>query len=371
MNQTNTLGYTLPQLLKALLDQKGSDLHVTAHSPPRLRINGQLLPLDLPAVNETQSLQLCYSILTEEQKKKFEMDQELDIAFTVKGLCRFRANIFMQKNSVGGVFRMISNQFLTIKDLGLPPVLQELCHQPRGLILVTGPTGSGKSTTLAAMIDYINTNFTYHIMTIEDPVEFVHQNKKSIINQREVGADTKNFANALKSCLRQDPNVVLVGELRDYETISMALTTAETGHLVFASLHTNTAIASINRLIDVFPPHQQTQIRTQISFSLVAVVTQILIPNVAGGRALCSETMILNSAIRNLIREDKIHQIYSAMQIGQEESRMKTMNQSLLELVLRKKVNPEEALSKSPDPMELMDLIQKTPGAGYLLKKLK
>lgn len=366
-----TLNYTLPQLLKALLDQGGSDLHIAAHTPPRLRINGQLLPLDLPPITENHSLKLCYSVLTEEQKKQFESNQELDLAFSVKGLCRFRGNIFMQRGCVGGVFRVIPTNILSFEALGLPPVVQELCHKPRGLVLVTGPTGSGKSTTLAAMIDYINSNFAHHIVTIEDPIEFIHQNKNSVINQREVGSDTHNFAKALRSCLRQDPDVVLVGEMRDLETISMAITTAETGHLVFGTLHTNSAIASVNRIIDVFPSHQQTQVRTQLSFSLIGVITQLLLPSLGGGRVACIETMIPNAAIRNMIREDKVHQIYSAMQIGQEETHMKTMNQALLELVLKRKISADEAMSKTPDPLEMIDLIQKTPGAGSYFKRLK
>ena len=365
------LSYTLPQLLKALLDQNGSDLHIAANSPPRLRISGQLLPLDLPPMSDRQSLKLCYSVLTESQKKQFETDQELDLAFSIKGLCRFRANVFRQRGNVGGVFRVIPANIKSFDDLGLPKFMKELCHKPRGLVLVTGPTGSGKTTTLASMIDYINSNFPYHIVTIEDPIEFIHANKNSVINQREIGSDTDSFSKALRSCLRQDPDVVLVGELRDLETISMAITTAETGHLVFGTLHTNSAVASINRIIDVFPSHQQTQIRTQLSFSLVSVLTQLLVPTIDGGRVACIESMTPNTAIRNLIREDKLHQIYSAMQIGQDETNMQTMNQSLLDLVMRRQISPETAMRKTSDAVELIDLIQKTPGAANFFRRLR
>lgn len=365
------LSYTLTQLLKTLLDQGGSDLHITAGSPPRLRLSGHLLPLDLPPLTDQQSLKLCYSILTDVQKKQFETNQELDLAFSIKGLCRFRGNVFLQKGQVGGVFRVIPSKVAAFEELGLPSTVIELCKKPRGLVLVTGPTGSGKSTTLASMIDYINTHFHHHIVTIEDPIEFVHSSKLSVVNQREVGSDTGSFSRALRSCLRQDPDVVLVGELRDLETISMALTTAETGHLVFGTLHTNSAVASINRMIDVFPSHQQTQVRTQLSFSLIAVMTQILIPKIGGGRVACIETMVPNTGIRNMIREDKVHQIYSAMQIGQDESGMRTMNQSLLELVMKRKITADEAMLKTSDPGEMIDLIQKTPGAGNYFKRLR
>lgn len=355
------LPYNLAQLLKALIDQKGSDLHITSHSPPRLRINGLLLPLELPALSQEQTLRLCYSVLTEEQKKEFESTHELDLSFGIKNLCRFRANIFLQRGSLGGVFRVIPTQIPSFEALGLPAIATQLCHLPRGLVLVTGPTGSGKSTTLAAMIDYINTQFQKHIVTIEDPIEFTHENKNSIVNQRQLGSDTTSFAKALKSCLRQDPDVVLVGELRDLETISLALTTAETGHLVFGTLHTNSCLASINRIIDVFPSHQQAQVRTQLSFSLAGVLSQLLLPTLEGKRVACIETMLPNTAIRNMIRESKTHQIYSAMQIGQEDSHMRTMNQALVDLILARKIHEATALGFSSDPGELADLLQKHP----------
>ena len=295
MNTMNTrsteLNYSLPQLLKALIDQNGSDLHITSNSPPRLRINGLLLPLDLPPLTSDQTMLLCYSILTEEQKKNFEGNKEIDLSFSIKGLCRFRGNIFHQRGSVGGVFRVIPTRIPEFKELGLPHYVEDFCKMPRGLVLVTGPTGSGKSTTLASMIDNINNRYQKHIVTIEDPIEFMHPNKHSIVNQRELGSDTDGFSKALKSCLRQDPDVVLVGELRDLETIALAITTAETGHLVFGTLHTNSCVSSINRIIDAFPSHQQAQVRTQLSFTLMGVMSQLLIPSLNGSRVACIEMM--------------------------------------------------------------------------------
>ena len=348
------------QLLKALVDQGGSDLHITVGSSPRIRINGDLIPLNLPSLTEDQTMSLCYSILKEEQKKIFERYKELDFSFNISGLCRFRANVFWQRNTVSGVFRVISDHIPSFSDLHLPPVVRELCQIPRGLVLITGPTGSGKSTTQAAMVDYINDSFQKHIVTIEDPIEFMHANKNSIVNQRELGSDTNSFQKALKSCLRQDPDVVLLGEMRDFETISLALTTAETGHLVFGTLHTNSCVAGINRIVDVFPPTQQAQIRSQISFSLMGVIAQILIPTTNHRRVACTEVMIPNTAIRNMIRENKVQQIYTAMQMGQEDSQMRTMNQSLLELMIARRITEQVAFSVSPDPGELIDLIQKS-----------
>lgn len=327
------MDYTLPQLLKALIDQGASDLHVSPGTPPRLRIDGHLYPLDLPSLSQQEAKQLCYSILTEEQKREFENNKELDLAFSVKNLARFRSNIYLQRSYVSGAFRVIPFKIHTMQELGLPSVLNSLCNLPRGLILVTGPTGSGKSTTLAGMIDNINESRQDHIVTIEDPIEFMHNHKNCMVNQREVGADTNSFARALKSVLRQDPDIVLVGEMRDLETIALALTTAETGHLVFATLHTNSCIATLNRIIDVFPPHQQDQVRSQLAFSLAGVLSQLLIPAKNGGRVLAMEIMLPNAAIRSLVREDKIHQIYSSMQIGQDTSGMQTMNQALYNLV--------------------------------------
>lgn len=353
------MNYTLPQLLKALIDQRGSDLHISTDSAPRLRIDGNLLPLDLPALAPADSKSLCYSILTEEQRKEVETNKEIDLAFSVKGLARFRANIYHQKGHVGGVFRVIPFRIYSIEELNLPPVAKHLCTLPRGLVLVTGPTGSGKSTTLAAMVNHINDTRRDHILTIEDPVEFMHSHKNCMINQREVGSDTNSFSRALKSALRQDPDVVLVGELRDLETIALALTTAETGHLVFATLHTNSCVSTLTRIIDVFPPHQQLQVRTQLAMSLMGVISQMLLPAQNGGRVMSMEIMMPNKAIRNLIREDKLHQIYSIMQTGQQDSGMQTMNQSLLSMVERRLVSPELAMEKSPEPEELEELIEK------------
>ena len=345
-------------LLKALIDKGGSDLHIAAGGPPRLRINGNLQPMNLPLVSGIETKQLCYSILTDAQKHKLEEDNELDFSFGLKGLSRFRANVFLQRGTVAGVFRAIPFQIRTIQELGLPPVVEELTKKPRGLVLVTGPTGSGKSTTLAAMIDKINNEEPGHIVTIEDPIEYLHTSKMSLVNQREDGADTHNFKRALKSALRQDPDVVLLGELRDMETIETALTIAETGHLCFATLHTNSAVQTINRIVDVFPAHQQPQIRAQLSFVLEGVLSQILVARADGkGRSLCLEVLIPNSAIRNLIREDKVHQIYSQMQVGQTKYSMQTMNQALMSLFARRLITLDEAFGRSSDPEELRQMM--------------
>jgi twitching motility protein PilT len=348
---------TLQQLLKAMVDKGASDLHLSTGSAPQLRIDGDLVPLRVNPLGPVDIKQLCYSILTDAQKMKFEEDQELDLSFGVKNLCRFRANVFMQKGAVGAVFRTIPFKIRTFEELGLPPIIEELCNKPRGLVLVTGPTGSGKSTTLAAMIDKINTERHEHIITLEDPIEFLHQHKSCVVNQREVGTDTHSFKKALRSVLRQDPDVVLVGEMRDLETIEAALTTAETGHLCFGTLHTNSAPQTINRVIDVFPPHQQSQIRAQLSFVLEGVVCQTLLPKASGGRVAALEVMIPNSAIRNLIREDKLHQIYSQMQLGQGTSGMQTLNQCLAGLYLKREVTLEDAIGASSDPNELQQII--------------
>lgn len=350
--------YTLTQLFKTLVDQKASDLHICVGSPPRLRIDGHIVPLNLPALQPKETIELCYSVLNETQKKQFEQDKEIDLAFSVKNLARFRANIFYDSGNVAAAFRVIPSQIKSLKELNMPPVLTDLCALPRGLVLVTGPTGSGKSTTLAAMIDHINTNRQDHIITIEDPIEFVHVHKNSIINQREVGEDTESFAKALKSSLRQDPDVILLGELRDLETISAALTTAETGHLVFATLHTNSCVSSLNRLIDVFPPHQQPQVRAQLSMTLEAVVSQILIPSQRGGRVMAMEIMRVTNPIRALVNEGKFNQIYSQMQSGQQETQMQTMNQSLFNLTTKGFLSKDMALSKSSKPDELLDMFK-------------
>jgi twitching motility protein PilT len=355
----------LHQLLKAMIDKGASDLHITTGSPPQLRIDGNLVPLRVPPLTPVDTKQLCYSILTDAQKVRFEEDLELDLSFGVKNLARFRSNIFMQRGAVAGAFRVIPFKILSFQELGLPPVIAELCVRPRGLIVVTGPTGSGKSTTLASMVDKINAERRQHIITIEDPIEYLHPHKGCVINQREVGADTKSFKRALKYILRQDPDVVLIGEMRDLETIEAALITAETGHLAFATLHTNSAIQTINRIIDVFPPYQQAQVRAQLSFVLEGVISQTLMPKATGqGRVLGVEIMIPNQAIRNLIREDKIHQIYSQMQIGQAKHQMQTMNQALCSLYLRRLITFEETLGRSSDPDELQTMITNASKQG-------
>jgi len=357
----------LHQLLKAMIEKGASDLHITTGSAPQLRIDGSLAPLKTPPLTPTDTKQLCYSILTDAQKHKFEEDNELDLSFGVKGLSRFRANIFLQRGAVSGAFRTIPFKILSFQELGLPPVIAELAKRPRGLVLVTGPTGSGKSTTLASIIDKINTERHEHIVTIEDPIEYLHPHKSCVVNQREVGADTDSFKRALKYILRQDPDIVLVGEMRDLETIEAALTVSETGHLVFATLHTNGAVQTINRIIDVFPPYQQPQVRAQISFVLEGVCSQQLIPKASGsGRCLGIEVMVPNAAIRNLIREDKIHQIYSSMQVGQGKFGMQTMNQSLLWLYQRRLITQDEAMGRTGDADEFRNMIAQagTPGSG-------
>jgi len=359
----------LHQLLKVLVESNGSDLHITTNTAPQIRVDGKLTPLDFPPLNQIETKQLCYSVLTDAQKHKFEEENELDLSFGVKGLSRFRGNIFVQRGAVAGVFRVIPYRVLTFEELGLPPIVSELAAKSRGLILVTGPTGSGKSTTLASIIDYININRREHIVTIEDPIEYLHPHKGCLVNQREVGADTKGFKNALKYVLRQDPDVVLVGELRDLETIEAALTLSETGHLCLATLHTNSCVQTINRIVDVFPPYQQTQIRAQLSFVLEGVMSQSLIPRMnSKGRALSLEIMVPNAAIRNLIREDKVHQIYSQMQVGQEKFGMQTMNQSLLSLYQKRMISLEEALGRSQDPEELKQMIS-NPSAGLNMQR--
>ena len=359
---------TLPELLRTMIERNASDLHITVGSPPQIRVDGALMSLEIPPLTGVESKQMCYSILTEVQKKHFEQDNELDLSFGIKDLSRFRANIFQQRGVVAGAFRTIPYHIRSFEDLGLPPIVKELTWKPRGLILVTGPTGSGKSTTLAAMIDEINSNRPYHIVTVEDPIEYVHQHKKGIVNQREVGSDTNSFKAALKYILRQDPDVVLIGEMRDLETIEAALVIAETGHLALATLHTNSCVQTINRIIDVFPPFQQPQVRAQLSMVLEGVLSQILIPRSSGkGRALALEIMVPNAAIRNLIREEKVHQIYSQMQMGQAKFGMQTLNQSLCQLALRRMITVEEAMRCSSDPEELSAMIgarQSQPGHG-------
>lgn len=355
----------LQQLLKIMVDQGASDLHITVGAPPQLRIDGSLVPLRTSPLTPTDTQQLCYSVLTDAQKQVFETDMELDLSFGVKGLSRFRGNVFMQRGAVAGVFRLIPFEIRSFADLGLPPVLSSFAEKPRGLVLVTGPTGSGKSTTLAAILDKINQEKRHHILTIEDPIEYLHPHKNCLVNQREVGADTKGFKTALRYVLRQDPDVVLIGEMRDLETIEAALTISETGHLALATLHTNGCVQTINRIVDVFPPHQQSQIRAQLSFVLEGIVSQQLIPHASGrGRAMAMEVLVPNPAIRNLIREDKVHQLYSAMQVGQSRSFMQTMNQSLFKLYRAGEITLEDSLARSSDPDELRTMIEQGGQSG-------
>lgn len=352
--------YSLQELLQQMLELNASDLHLTVGSAPVYRINGELIRGDGEVLNPTDTKKICYSILTEAQKKRFEEDFELDASFGVKGLSRFRANFYMQRGAVSAAFRRIPYNVLGFEELGVPNIVRSLCEKPRGMILVTGPTGSGKSTTLAAMIDKINSEKHVHIITIEDPIEYLHHHKVAMVNQREVHADTKSFPKALKYILRQDPDVVLIGEMRDLETIEAALTVSETGHLTFATLHTNSAIQTINRIIDVFPPYQQSQIRAQLSFVLEGVICQQLIQKADGrGRVMACEVLIPNSAIRNLIREDKLHQIYSMMQSGQSEHGMITMSQSLFDLYSKRVITYEEAVNRAVYPDEVRQMIER------------
>ncbi|HEY1693953.1 MAG TPA: type IV pilus twitching motility protein PilT [Polyangiaceae bacterium] len=365
MSDQTDLRVNLHQLLKTMIEKGASDMHITTGTPPLLRVDGSIIPLKLPALGPIETKALCFTVLTEEQRAQFEKHNELDLSFGVKGLSRFRANIFMQRGNVAGAFRTIPFKILTFDELGLPKIVSEFADKPSGLVLVTGPTGSGKSTTLAAMIDKINTEQRLHIITVEDPIEYLHGHKLSIVNQREVGSDTEGFKQALKYVLRQDPDVVLVGEMRDLETIEAALTISETGHLVFATLHTNSAVSTINRIIDVFPPHQQPQIRSKLSFVLQGVVSQQLLPrHNAPGRVLAMEVMVPNAAIRNLIREDKVHQVYSAMQVGQEKYGMQTLNQSLYSLFQRRLISQEEAMGRSVEPEELRMMMEGRSAMG-------
>lgn len=352
---------SLTDLLQRLVEMGGSDLHITTNNPPRIRIHGELKPCDdLPLLGPGDTKQLCYSVLTDAQKHRFEENLELDFSFGVKNMARFRGNLFNQRGAVAGVFRAIPNVVKTFEELRLPSVVKKLCEKPRGLILVTGPTGSGKSTTLASMLNLVNDTRFEHMITIEDPIEFVHPHKRCLVNQREVHSDTHSFANALRAALREDPDVVLIGEMRDLETIESALRIAETGHLTFATLHTNSASATINRIIDVFPSHQQSQIRAQLSLVLEGILCQALLPRIDGkGRVLAMEILIPNAAIRNLIREDKIHQIYSSMQSGQDKFGMQTFNQSLYMLYQQRLISLEVALSRSSNAEELQDMINR------------
>jgi len=354
---------TLPELLKTMVEMDGSDLHIATNTPPQIRVNGRLTRLELPELQPAETKQLVYSVLTDTQKKRFEETLELDFSFGIRGLARFRCNLFNQRGAVGAVYRLIPEKIRTFQDLGLPAVLGSLAERPRGLVLVTGPTGSGKSTTLAAMVDKINTERHEHILTIEDPIEYIHAHKNCLVNQREVHSDTNSFSNALRAALREDPDIVLIGEMRDLETVEAALKIAETGHLTFGTLHTNSAAQTINRIIDIFPSGQQSQIRTQLSLVLEGIVCQSLLPRADGkGRVVSLEIMVPNSAIRNLIRDDKIHQIYGAMQSGQEKLGMQTANQSLASLYMKKAITLETALMTSSNKDELQDMINRGVG---------
>jgi twitching motility protein PilT len=353
---------TLPELLHTMVQMEGSDLHITTNTPPQIRVHGHLVRLQAPDLSPSDTKQLAYSVLTDAQKKRFEETMELDFSFGIKGLARFRVNMFNQRGSVGAVYRLIPEKIRSFQELSLPPVLATLAEKPRGLVLVTGPTGSGKSTTLAAMVDKINKERHDHILTIEDPIEFVHQHQGCLVNQREVHSDTESFSNALRAALREDPDIVLIGEMRDLETVEAALRIAETGHLTFGTLHTNSASQTINRIIDIFPAHQQSQIRTQLSLVLEGIVCQALLPKAGGGRVVSLEIMVPTHGIRNLIREDKVHQIYSAMQTGQEKMGMQTMNQSLATLHQKRLITVETAMMASSNRDELQDLINRGVG---------
>src|SRR2546426_4501957 len=353
---------TLPELLKKTVELDGSDLHLTTNTPPQVRVHGHLQRLEGADLTPAETKQLAYSVLTDAQKKRFEEHLELDFSFGLKGLARFRCNMFNQRGAVAAVYRLIPEKIRSFQELNLPPVLANLAERPRGLVLVTGPTGSGKSTTLAAMIDKINKERHDHILTIEDPIEFVHQHQGCLINQREVHSDTQSFSSALRAALREDPDIVLIGEMRDLETVEAALRIAETGHLTFGTLHTNSAAQTINRIIDVFPAHQQSQIRTQLSLVLEGIVCQALLPKIGGGRVCSLEIMMPTPGIRNLLREDKVHQIYSAMQTGQEKMGMQTANQSLATLQQRRQVPLETAIAASSNRDELQDLINRGVG---------
>src|SRR5438309_1923673 len=349
---------SIEAFLREMIERGASDLHLTTNSPPMIRLHGELLALAHPPLSTTDTKNLTYSLLTEAQKKKFEEESELDFSFGIKGVSRFRGNMYLQKGAVGGAFRMIPHQTPQLQTLGVSASVPELTSQPRGLVLVTGPTGSGKSTTLAAMIDKINRERHEHIITVEDPIEFVHEHKGCLVNQREVFADTHSFTQSLKHVLRQDPDIVLIGEMRDLETIEAALVVAETGHLVFSTLHTNSAVQTINRIIDVFPPHQQSQVRAQLSLVLQGAISQQLIQRKDGkGRVLAAEIMIPNAAIRNLIREEKVHQIYSQMQVGQTRYGMQTMSQSLVALVQQNLITPDEAMGHATELEEVRTML--------------
>lgn len=354
---------TIQDLLKIVVEKDASDLHITTYIPPRIRVNGTLISLDYPPLTPAETKNIIYSLLSDRQKKQFEEKLELDFSFGIKDLGRFRGNVFMQKGAVAAAFRRFLPQMWTFAQLGIPLRIAQLCYLPRGLILVTGPTGCGKSTSLACMIDHINQERAVHIVSIEDPIEYYLTPKKAIVNQRELHVDTLSYPNALRSVLREDPDVVLVGEMRDMETMEACLRVAETGHLTFSTLHTNSAAETISRIIDIFPAQYQAQVRLTLSMCLEAVMTQALLPRADGkGRVLAMEILIPNAAIKNLIRENKIHQIYASMQMGQEKYGMQTFNQSLASLYFKKLITLETAMSISSKPEELTDIIQRKEG---------
>ena len=349
----------LRDLLHEMIDKKASDLHITAGLSPQLRVDGQIVPTSHEKLTPEDTLHITYSVLNEEQQKRFEADKELDFSFGIKGLSRFRANVFLQRGVVSLAIRQIPYDILPMKELGLPYIIEKLAEKHQGMILVTGPTGCGKSTTLASVIDKVNNERTNHIITIEDPIEYIHQHKRCIVNQREVKADTESFSIALKHVLRQDPDVILIGEMRDLETMSAALTIAETGHLTLATLHTNSTYESINRIVDSFPAAQQGQVRAQLAFVLEGVITQQLIPRANGkGRVLICEVMVCTPAIRATIRDDKVHQIYGLMQAGQKFG-MQTMNQGLFNAVIKGDITANEGSRRSADPEELASMLGK------------
>lgn len=351
---------TMEVLLRLVVEQGATDLHLSANQPPHLRVDDRLIATEHAPLTGEEVKALAYSLIAPEKVERFERWKELDFAFSVEGLARFRANYFMQQGYIGVAIRMLPFRIMNFEELGLPvKVVADLCERSKGLVLITGATGSGKSTTLASMIDYLNTNHDYHIVTIEDPIEYTHNSKRSIIDQREVGTDTQSFAQGLKHVLRQDPDVILIGEMRDLETIETALIVAETGHLVFATLHTSDAVQTVNRIVDVFPAHQQNQVRVQLSLELLGVFSQQLLPKAGGrGRVLACEVMLVNHAIRSLIREQKIHQMYSVIQTGQKEG-MRTMNQTLYELYVNRTITLDQALARSNDPDDLMRLMNR------------
>ncbi|GAX87391.1 twitching motility protein PilT [Lebetimonas natsushimae] len=351
------LSFTLEQLLKSIKDYNASDLHLNVNAEPMLRIDGKLTPLNLPKLTKEDVIELCYSVLSEKQKAKLEDELELDFSFEIPKVARFRANYYFERENLAAAFRIIPERPFSLDELNAPAVFKKLVRHEKGLILVTGPTGSGKSTTLAAMIKEINDNFRKHVITIEDPIEFVHQHNKCLISQREVERDTKSFLSALRASLREDPDVILIGEMRDRETIGAAITAAETGHLVFATLHTNSAIQTINRIVNVFPAEEQDQIRTQLSMAILAVISQALLPKVGGGRIAAHEILINNPAVANLIRENKIAQIYSQMQLNQGATGMQTLNQVLTEYVLKGIITKDTAMAYTTKPEELRKLI--------------